>query len=59
MVVSKKLIRELVKLNCVGRLCDECPIQEECERCLEFDPTDDRTTMDEIITLIKEINKNI
>lgn len=57
MVVSKKLIRELVKLNCVGRLCDECPIQEECERCLKFDPTDDRTTMDEIINLIKEIGK--
>ena len=59
MLVPNKLIRELVKLNCVGRLCDECPIQEECERCLKFDPIDDRTTMDEIVNLMKEINKSI
>lgn len=56
MVVSKKLIRKLVELIC-GRFCDECPIQEECKRCLKFDPTDNRTTMDEIINLIKEIDK--
>ena len=56
MVVSKKLIRELVKLICVGRLCDECPIQDECERT-HADPLEDDTTMDEIINLIKEIEK--
>lgn len=57
MVVSKKLIRELVKLICVGRLCDECPIQDECERCIRLDLLDDSVTMDEIINLIKEIEK--
>ena len=57
MVVSKKLIRELVKLICVGRLCDECPIQDECERCIKLDLLDDSATMDEIINLIKEIGK--
>lgn len=58
MIVSKKLICELVKLICVGRLCDECPIQDECERT-DADPLGDYTTMDEIINLMKEINKNI
>ena len=57
MYASKNVIRKLVKLICVGRFCDECPIQEECKRCLKFDPTDYRTTMDEIINLIKEIEK--
>lgn len=57
MVVSKKVIRELVKLICIGRLCDECPIQDECERCIRLDPLDDSATMDEIINLIKEIEK--
>lgn len=58
MIVSKELIRKLVKLICVGRLCDECPIQDECERT-GADPLGDYTTMNEIINLIKEINKNI
>lgn len=56
MIVSKKLIRELARLICVGRLCDECPIQDECERT-HADPLEDNTTMDEIINLMKEIKK--
>ena len=55
MLVPNKLIRKLVKLICVGRLCDECPIQDECERCIRLDPLDDHTTMEEIVKLMKEI----
>ena len=57
MLVPNKLIRKLIKLICVGRLCDECPIQDECERCIKLDPLDDHTTMEEIINLMKEIGK--
>ena len=57
MLVPNKLIRKLMELICVRRLCDECPIQEECERCIRLDPLDDHTTMDEIINLMKEIEK--
>ena len=55
MLVPNKLIRKLIKLICVGRLCDECPIQDECERCIRLDPLDDHTTMEEIVKLMKEI----
>lgn len=57
MYASKNVIRKLIKLICVGRLCDECPIQDECERCIRLDPLDDHTTMEEIINLMKEIGK--
>lgn len=56
MIVSKELIRELARLICVGRFCDECPIQDECERT-HADPLEDDTTMDETINLMKEIKK--
>ena len=55
-VVSRKGIRRIITLICQGRLCDECPIDDECREVLREDGTDD-ATIDQLEVLFKKICK--
>ena len=57
MNVSKQSIRKCIKLICEGRLCDECPIQEQCLKCTHNEGVGYDTTIDEFLYLFDEITK--
>ena len=57
MNVSKQGIRKLIKLICSGRLCDECPIKDECLKCTRGMGLGYDSTIDEFLYLFHEITK--
>ena len=59
MIVSKKAIRRCLMLICVGRICDECPIEDECFGVYGEDsnPTDDDSTIGDALALFDKIAK--
>ena len=57
MVVSKQSIRKCIKLICNGRLCDECPIEEECLECTRGMGLGYDSTIDEFLYLFHKITK--
>lgn len=56
MVVNRKGMIRIITLICQGRLCDECPIDNECREVLREDGTDD-ATIDQIEALFEKICK--
>lgn len=57
MVVSKQSIGKCIKLICNGRLCDECPIEEECGECTHHEGVGYDTTIDEFLNIFKRITE--
>ena len=56
MVVGIKGMIKIITLICQGRVCNECPIENECREVLREDGTDE-ATIDTIEVLFEKICK--